>query len=538
MRRTLSPIADHMNRITAFGGAALSGICLFLAFAHLVPFLGWVALVPLFFLLDRAAPASPEDPDALPAGNSALPEDPAPLPTRTNRRSRFHLGFVAAATFSIFAFGWMIPGARTFTGASIGYGIAIFAIAVLTYAAACATLLALTPPMLIVPVWIIAETLLQAVATKIPWFLFHIGNALATELIAIQPMSVIGVTGAGFVVLLVNYGLAHALTRRSWKHALAPLLLFCAYLAWGLCLLPPEPQLAPAAGHHEPTKQTRAFPLAIVKENIPPEIPWDSTNGNQRVRQLLQAEDRSIATGAHVLVWSESAIPWTWSPDDDLVKEVLRHSAGHRTSPGSETNPVTHILGMNTAVAEDIVRNSAYCLLPDGRIAGRYDKIAPLLFIEQPALGWQFPFFSSDGYSVEPGDNDNPLPTPDGKAGVLICNESALPDAAAARVKKGAQFLVNMSNDGWFRDTWLVAQHFYNARLRAVETRKDLVINSNNGWSGCVYASGRVDTTGNVFTIHPNDKKTIAVKNPLLPVYVALLFILGIYFINKKTRLL
>ena len=509
-----------MNRITAFGGAALSGFCLFLAFAHLVPFLGWVALVPLFFLLDR------RDPDQ--TGAPALNVDPAPNggPDRPERGHRFLLGFIAAATFSVFAFWWIIPGAHTFTGAAVGYGIAIFAICVLVYASACATLLALTPLVLIAPVWIIAETLLQVAVAKMPWFLFHIGNALATGLIAIQPVSVIGVTGAGFVVLLVNYGIARAILHRSWKRALTPLMLLAAYLAWGWWLLPAEP-------HREP-----AFPLAIVKENIPPEIPWDSTNGNQRVRQLLEAEDSCISTGAHVIVWSESAIPWTYSPDDDLVKEVLRHSAGRATAPGSAAHPVTHILGINTSVSGDLVRNSAYCLLPDGRIAGRYDKIAPLLFIEQPALGWQFPFFSSDGYSVEPGDNDNPLPTPDGKAGVLICNESALPAAAAHRVRQGARFLLNISNDGWFRDTWLVAQHFYNARLRAVETRKDLVINSNNGWSGCIYASGRVDTTGRVFMIHPNDKLTVATRYPLLPAATCMLFILGIYFFNKKTRLL
>lgn len=527
-----------MNRITAFGGAALSGVCLFLAFAHFVPFLGWVALVPLFFLLDRAAPASTENLDAPPARNPAQSRDPEVWPARATRRPRFLLGFIAAATFSIFAFWWMIPGAHTFTGASIGYGIAIFAICVLVYSSACAALLAFTPLVLVAPVWILAETLLQAAATKMPWFLFHIGNTLATGLIAIQPMSVIGVTGTGFIVLLVNYGLARALVRRNWKHAISPLLLLGAYLAWGWWLLPPAPQPRPlpAANHEPPAPQSPSFRLSIVKENIPPEIPWDSTNGNQRVRQLLENEDSSLATGAQVLVWSESAIPWTYSPDDDLVREVLRHSV---------EIPVTHILGMNTAVRApdaatpgDLVRNSAYCLLPDGQVAGRYDKIAPLLFIEQPALGWQFPFFSSDGFSVEPGDNANPLPTPYGKAGVLICNESALPDAAAARVKNGAQFLVNLSNDGWFRDTWLVAQHFYNARLRAVETRRDLAINSNNGWSGCIYASGRVDTTDRVFTIHPGNERTAAVSHPLLPVYIALLFVLGIYLINKKTEML
>jgi len=185
-----------------------------------------------------------------------------------------------------------------------------------------------------------------------------------------------------------------------------------------------------------------------------------------------------------------------------------------------------------------VVRNSAYCLLPDGKVAGRYDKKDPLLFIEQSWLGLQFPFLSSDGYSVEPGDNDLPLTTPYGKAGVLICNESALPGAAARRVRQGASFLLNMSNDGWFRGTWLVKQHFYNARLRAVETRKDIAVNSNNGRSGCIDASGRIDTTGNLFTIHPNDKMTLAVRYPLIPVYICTLFVLAIIIINKKPSIL
>ena len=193
---------------------------------------------------------------------------------------------------------------------------------------------------------------------------------------------------------------------------------------------------------------------------------------------------------------------------------------------------------MNTAVSAGVVRNSAYCLLPDGKVAGRYDKEYALLFIEQPWLGLQFPFLSSDGYSVEPGDNDLPLTTPYGKAGVLICNESALPGAAARRVRGGANFLLNMSNDGWFRDTWLVEQHFYNARLRAVETRKDIVINSNNGWSGYIDASGRIDTRGFLFTVHPNDKITVAVRYPLIPVYICLLFVLAIIIINKKPSIL
>jgi apolipoprotein N-acyltransferase len=406
----------------------------------------------------------------------------------------------------------MIPGAHAFTGASVFYGILIFLLCVMAFGFVCGMLLWVTPPVMIAPVWVLAETVVQWAAAKMPWFLFHIGNALASDLYAIQPVSVIGVAGAGFVVVEVNYLVALAIRRRSWRYAWTPLLVFGAYMAWGWWLLPPEPA-------------SRGFTLAVLTENIPPEIPWDQSTGNQRVRQLLGQEDRCIALHPQMILWAESAIPWTWSPDDDLVGELLRHS-------GSQ--PTTHVLGMNTAVSSGVVRNSAYCLLPDGKVAGRYDKIDPLLFIEQPAWGWQIPFFSSGGYSVEPGDNYSPLPTPYGRAGVLICNESALPAAAASRVRQGAQFLLNLSNDGWFRDTWLVDQHFYIARLRAVETRKDMAVNSNNGWSGCIYSSGRIDTSGLLFAVHPNDTRTIAVRYPLLPVYGSLLFMLVLFIIKIK----
>jgi apolipoprotein N-acyltransferase len=481
-----------MKRRLAIIGGFVSGLCLYLALSHTASLLVWVAVVPLFLVLQD--------------GGGWVD------------RRRFLPGFVAGATLSVFAFAWMIPGARAFTGAFMAYGIALFVLCVLVFAFGCGVLSACCPPRLVIPVWVLAETLLQLAAEKMPWFLLHVGSALASGLYAIQPVSVIGVTGVSFVVISVNYLVALAIRRRSWILGLAPVLVVGCYMFWGWWLLPQVGE-----GHGS------SFPLAILTEQIPPEVAWDSSNGNGRVQQLLEQEDRCFAGHPRMIVWTESGIPWTYSPGDDLVGEVLRRS---------RAESIVHILGMNTRVSGRVVRNSVYCLLPNGRVAGRYDKNTPLLFIEQPGFGLQCPFFSPDGYSVEPGDSDRPLATPYGKAGVLICNESTLPGAAASRVRQGAQFLLNLSNDGWFRDTWLVDQHFYNARLRAVETRKDMVVNSNYGWSGCIHASGRIDTAAILFTIYPNDKLPVAVRYPLIPVFICLLFILAIIVINKKPSLL
>jgi apolipoprotein N-acyltransferase len=484
-----------MNRFLPIGGAILSGLCLFVAVQHAVFLLAWIALVPVLVPLIKYPHPSP-----------------------------FRAGLIVGATLACCAFAWMVPGVHAFTGLSYGYGVALFLLCTALFSVGCATLLWLSfrlpHPVYMACIWLLAEALLQWAAGSLPWFLFHMGNALSANLYAIQPASVTGVTGLSFVVVLVNCLIAQAIVHRSYKRWLLPCSLFVMYMCWGWWLLVSFDR----AVEHAAVQPT--FRLSILQQNSPPEIQWDQANGNALVQQLLQEERRCMAQKPNLILWSESAIPWTYAPEDDLVQELLRN-----TDPAK----ITHILGMNTTVTDNIVGNSAYCLLPGGKLAGRYDKRTPLLLIEQPWNGWLLPFFSANGYSVLPGNNDLPLPTPYGKAGILICNESVLPSAAAATVLHGAQFLLNMSNDGWFRNTWLVSSHFYNARLRAVETRKDLAINSNNGQCGLVDASGRIDDTDPII-IRPNNIKTMAVRYPALPVYISLLLLVTTIIIHQKTK--
>lgn len=484
-----------MKHYAPIGGAIASGLCLFVAVQHAVFFLAWVALAPLLIPL---------------FGRSTL--------------TPFRAGLFMGAAFSCCAFAWMVPGIHAFTGLSAGYGVALFFVCSLLFSLGCGNVLwiafLLPNPLYMASVWALAETLLQWVAGSLPWFLFHAGSALSANLYAIQPASVAGVTGCSFVIVWVNCLIAKAIVYRRYKKLLLPCSLVIGYMCWGWLLL----FLFERSINNATTQPT--FKLSILQQNIPPEIQWDQANGNVLVQQLLQQERRCVAQHPNIILWSESAIPWTYSPNDDLVRELLHHS---------DAASISHILGMNTAVAEDVVENSAYCLLPGGKLAGRYDKVTPLLFIEQPWHGLLLPFFSANGYSVLPGKNNQPLSTPYGNAGILICNESTLPGTAAATVKHGAQFLLNLSNDGWFRNTYLVSSHFYNARLRAVETRKDLVINSNNGWCGMVSASGRMHDA-DLVTIRPNDIQTIAVRYPVLPACIFLCIVLSTIFINQKTK--
>ena len=100
-----------MNRYSPYLAAAVSGIFGFIAVLHTVFLLTWLALVPLFFALDKASP-----------------------------RQALRLGFTAGLLLSVCSFSWMIPGARAFTGGPMVYGILIFLICTIIFSAGSAVL--------------------------------------------------------------------------------------------------------------------------------------------------------------------------------------------------------------------------------------------------------------------------------------------------------------------------------------------------------------------------------------------------------------
>ncbi|HKS68589.1 MAG TPA: apolipoprotein N-acyltransferase, partial [Candidatus Acidoferrales bacterium] len=58
--------------------------------------------------------------------------------------------------------------------------------------------------------------------------------------------------------------------------------------------------------------------------------------------------------------------------------------------------------------------------------------------------------------------------------------------------KDGAQVLINISNDGWFGRSSAPPQHLMMARVRAVENRRWLLRDTNNGFTVSVDPYGRI----------------------------------------------
>lgn len=78
------------------------------------------------------------------------------------------------------------------------------------------------------------------------------------------------------------------------------------------------------------------------------------------------------------------------------------------------------------------------------------------------------------------------------KFSTLICYESVFGDFTGKFVQKGADFMIIITNDGWWGDTPGHRQHNQYARLRAIEHRRAIARSANTGISSFIAPDGSI----------------------------------------------
>ena len=79
-----------------------------------------------------------------------------------------------------------------------------------------------------------------------------------------------------------------------------------------------------------------------------------------------------------------------------------------------------------------------------------------------------------------------------GPFSVFICYEAIFPNEVRRFTLAGADLLINISDDGWFGGSGAPEQHLAMARVRAVENRRWLLRDTNNGITVSVDPYGRI----------------------------------------------
>ena len=248
-------------------------------------------------------------------------------------------------------------------------------------------------------------------------------------------------------------------------------------------------------------RPARIVRIALIQPSIPQTVIWDPDEEKeaQRFRQLIELTERALAAKPDIIAWPEAAVPslFRWS-----TNQIYKGQTIYQAITGvARQHRVWMVIGADDAELNAQNReqtdffNSSFLISPEGKTTATYRKQRLVMFGEYVPLSRTFPFlkqFTQVYGEFKPGTApvEFAMPNLELKTSVLICFEDVFPHLARHHVDDETDFLLNLTNNGWFGESAAQWQHASSAAFRAVENGLPLVRAANNGLSCWVDAYG------------------------------------------------
>lgn len=231
--------------------------------------------------------------------------------------------------------------------------------------------------------------------------------------------------------------------------------------------------------------------ISLIQGNIPQNIKWDEDAYDFVIDRYELLTRRAAFNLPQLIIWPETVVPVYSYPRSVVWNKVFRLVRDMK---------IPFLIGLPRDTG-DKQFNSAALISEKGEITAYYDKIHLVPFGEYTPGGDLFSSIKminprAGGGNFSRGTNytifEVPLYASPAKFGVLICYEDIFPNLARRFVLRGADFLVNITNDAWFGDTSAPYQHAQASVFRAVENRISVVRSANTGPSMFIDSRGRI----------------------------------------------
>ena len=230
----------------------------------------------------------------------------------------------------------------------------------------------------------------------------------------------------------------------------------------------------------------------LIQPDLPQSMEYPANYDALHAGDMADIDQITIAAGQRqpgLVVWPEVPAPFS-------LEQLPFAQRALRLARESRSDFLLGVIkwkqeGGNTLSAY----NSAVLLDPGGVQEFEYDKIHLVPFSEY--VPWRrYLFFARDLTGLigdfRHGSQYAVGRLPGGPFGVFICYEAVFPNEVRRFVQNGAQLLINISDDGWFGRSSARTQHLAMARVRAVENRRWLLRDTNNGFTVSVDPYGRI----------------------------------------------
>lgn len=223
--------------------------------------------------------------------------------------------------------------------------------------------------------------------------------------------------------------------------------------------------------------------VSLVQGNIPQSLKW---NPNTVTLSMKSYEDQTHDSwSSDFIFWPESAIPMLHSQAEPWLNELNLEADKH----GSAILLGIPMYNPNT----NKYYNAATVV---GRGSGNYLKRHLVPFGEYIPLAWLvgpiFKIINVPMSNFSEGPQNQPYVFMKGdKVAVFICYESAFAFEVRNHIK-GAAFGAVLSDDAWFGDSIGPWQHLQIAQMRALETGRYFLNDTNTGITGIISPKGQL----------------------------------------------
>ncbi len=341
-----------------------------------------------------------------------------------------------------------------------------------------------------VPLWVVFPVAWTAVEwavghqgdIRFPWL--GLGTSLADAPTVVQWADVAGARGVTLWLAWCNVMVVEGLLGETgegrgsirWRPIVALLVTILAawsYGAWRVRTLPIR----------------EVGTVGLIQPNEGFREKWDPGHGDSMVAKLLSMS-RALDVEHHprLLVWPEAAIPGYFFEHPAWPAAIggLARETGTPILTGgvyAEFHPGGSLEYFNAAFYFDTAgRWQPYPVYKKHYLVPIVERV-PFIPPRWLQLKWFGGFGMGTGLPL--------YASPIGRFGVMICYESAFEALARGYRRTGAEFLVNITNDGWYGRTAGPYQHATHLVMRAIETRAGIARAANDGISELVDPLGR-----------------------------------------------
>ncbi len=487
-------MTSRSHTLTRVALSAASGVALGLAFPKFdLNLLAWVAFIPLLYAIDGQ-----------------------PL------KSTLVYGWSSGLACYIVSLYWITITLHTFANLPVVIAVlpmlllsvilAVYTGAAFWASAFCATRTRIPMVVALPVIWTGIEWLRSFFPIGFPWS--YVGYAEYRNLELIQFAELTGVYGISALVVFFNAVLYAVLfgrhSRRVQTAALGTLTaMMIAAVIFGTIRVH-QFEHAPASG---------TLRVAMVQGDIPQSVKW-SPGFLETAFGIYAAQSEMAARyGAELIVWPEAAAAFLFQPDDRYPAQ-LAVDANYRSRllDLARTTGKPILFGAPAVGIEDGAPgfyNRAYLVSGQGRVESYYDKMQLVPFgeyIPVRALLGKFVHRIAAGFGdMIPGRVQTIFRVGDARLGVLICYESVFPDLTRRAVKRGAEVLVNITNDAWYGESSAPYQLLAMAAMRSVETKVPMVRVANTGISTVILPTGQI-TAATPLSIRTTEIEEVAYR--------------------------